>query len=39
VAGSCENGDEPLVSIKFTEFIDQLSDCYLLKKVSAEWIS
>jgi hypothetical protein len=30
VAGSFEHGNEPWGSIKGKEFIDQLSDCYML---------
>jgi hypothetical protein len=37
VAGSCEHGNEPSGSIKGGEFLDQLSDCQLLKKDSAPW--
>jgi hypothetical protein len=37
VAGSCEHGDEPLVSIKGKEFLDKLSDYYLVKKDFAPW--
>jgi hypothetical protein len=33
--GSCEHGNEPLASIKGGEFLDNLSDCWLLKKVCA----
>jgi hypothetical protein len=32
VAVSCENGNEPSVSIKGGEFLDYLSDYLLLKK-------
>jgi hypothetical protein len=32
VAGSCEHGNEILDSIKGGEFLDQMSDYYLLKK-------
>jgi hypothetical protein len=35
VAGSCEHGNEPTVSIKGGEFLYQLSDHQLLKKGSA----
>jgi len=35
--GSCEHSNEPSVSIKGGEFLDKLSDCYLLKKGSASW--
>jgi hypothetical protein len=31
-AGSCEHSKEPLNSIGSREFLDQLSDCQLLKK-------
>jgi hypothetical protein len=37
VAGSCEHGDEPSGHIKGVEFLDQLSDCWLLEKDSARW--
>jgi hypothetical protein len=37
VAGSSEHGNELLGSIKGGEFLDQLSDCQLLKKDSAPW--
>jgi hypothetical protein len=36
-AGCCEHGNEPSGSIKCGEFLDQLSDCQLLKKNSARW--
>jgi hypothetical protein len=32
---SCEHGNEPSGSMKGREFLDYLSDCYLLKKDSA----
>jgi hypothetical protein len=32
VAGCCEHGNEPLVSTKGGELLDQLSDCQLLQK-------
>jgi len=35
VAGFCEHGNEPSGSIKSGKFLDQLSDCQLLKKHSA----
>jgi hypothetical protein len=35
VAGSCEHGNEPSVSIKSVEFIDHLNDFKLLKKDAA----
>jgi hypothetical protein len=35
--GSCEHGDEPSYSIKGGEFLNQMSDYQLLKKVSAAW--
>jgi hypothetical protein len=35
VAGSCEHGNEPSGSIQGGEFLDQLSECSLLKKDSA----
>jgi hypothetical protein len=34
-AGPCEHGNEPSVSLKGGEFLDQLSDYKLLKKDSA----
>jgi hypothetical protein len=37
VAGCCEHGDEHSGSIKDGEFFHWLSDCQLLKKVSAPW--
>jgi hypothetical protein len=37
VASSCEHGDEHMGSIKGGEFLDKLSDYYLLKKDSASW--
>jgi hypothetical protein len=37
VAGSCEHGNEHSGSIKGREFLDELTDCWLLKKVSAPW--
>jgi hypothetical protein len=37
--GCCEHGDEPSGSMKDGEFLDQLSDCFLLKKNSAHGIS
>jgi hypothetical protein len=36
VAGCCEHGNEPSGSIKGGEFVDQLSDCQLVKKDSAQ---
>jgi hypothetical protein len=33
----CEQGNDPLDSIKCLEFIDQLSNCYLLRKDSLPW--
>jgi hypothetical protein len=35
MAGSCEHGNEPSISIKGGEFLDYLSDYQLLKKDSA----
>jgi hypothetical protein len=35
--GSCEYGNEPLVSINDGDFLDHLSDYWLLKKDSAPW--
>lgn len=32
MVGSHEHGNEPLSSVKGGEFIDWLSDCWLLKK-------
>jgi hypothetical protein len=37
VAGCSEHGNEPSGSIKGGEFLDLLSDYYLLKKDSAPW--
>jgi hypothetical protein len=37
VTGCCEHGNEPSVSIKGGEFLDQLSEYFLLKKDSAPW--
>jgi hypothetical protein len=37
VAGYCEHGNEPSVSIRDEEFFDQLSDYQLLKNYSAPW--
>jgi hypothetical protein len=37
MADPCEHGNEPSGSIKWGEFLDQLSDCYVLKKDSAPW--
>jgi hypothetical protein len=37
VAGSCEHDNEPSGSIKGGQLLDQLSDCWLLKKDSAPW--
>jgi hypothetical protein len=37
VAGSYEHGTESSGSIKGGEFLDQPSDCQLLKKYSASW--
>jgi hypothetical protein len=39
VTGFCEHCDELLVAIKCGKFPDQLSDCKLLKKESAQWSS
>jgi hypothetical protein len=38
VADSCEHDNESSSSIKGGKFLDNLSDCELLKKESAEWI-
>jgi hypothetical protein len=35
--GSCEHGNEPLGSIKGSEFFDQLSNCQFLKKDCTLW--
>jgi hypothetical protein len=37
VTGSCERGNEPPVSIKGGEFLDELSGCQLPKKDSDPW--
>jgi hypothetical protein len=37
VAGSCEHGNQLSGSIKFWEFLEWLTDCWLLKKDSAPW--
>jgi len=37
VAGSCEHGKDLSGSIKGREFLDKLSDIYLLSKDSAPW--
>jgi hypothetical protein len=37
VAGSFEHGNKPSGSIKYGEFLDQLSDYQLLKTDSAPW--
>jgi hypothetical protein len=37
VADSCEHGNEYLGSIKIWEFLEWLSDCWLLEKDSAPW--
>jgi hypothetical protein len=37
VAVSCENGNETSGPIKGEKFLEQLSDCKLLKKDSAPW--
>jgi hypothetical protein len=37
VAGSCEHGNEVSGSLKGGKFLDWLSDCQFLKKVSAAW--
>jgi hypothetical protein len=39
VAGSCECGNEPLVSIKCGEFFEYLRKCQLLRKESTPWNS
>jgi hypothetical protein len=36
-AVSCEHGNEPSVSIKGREFLEQLSGYYLLKNNSSPW--
>ena len=36
-AGACEYGEEPSVSIKRGEFLDQLQTSYPLKKDPAPW--
>jgi hypothetical protein len=33
----CEHGNEPFDSVKYWGFLEWLSDCSLLKKVSAPW--
>jgi hypothetical protein len=37
VAGFCEHGNELFGSIKDKEFLDQLSDYYILKNNSFPW--
>ena len=37
VKDACECGNEPSVSVKFGEFLDQLQTSLLLKKGSAPW--
>jgi len=37
VAGCCKRGDEPLGTIKYGEFLDQLRTGELLNKDSAAW--
>jgi hypothetical protein len=37
VAGFCERDNEPSGSIKCGEFLDKLSDYYLVKKTTAPW--
>ena len=37
VADACECGNEPSVSVKCVEFLDQLQTSQLLKKDSAPW--
>jgi hypothetical protein len=37
VEGSCEQGNEPSVSIKYCEILEWLSDYRLLKKASIPW--
>jgi hypothetical protein len=39
VAGCCEHGNEPSSFIKGGEFLDQLSDCQLLKKDSRNYVT
>jgi len=38
VAGCIEYGNEYFCSVKCDEFLDWMSNCYLLKKDSAPWI-
>lgn len=37
MSGSCEYGNEHLVSIKSKECLDQLTDYHFLRKDSAPW--
>jgi hypothetical protein len=37
MAGCCEHGNKPSVSIKGGGFLDQLNDCQLLNKDSTPW--
>jgi hypothetical protein len=37
VSSSCERGIEPWGAIKGEEFLDKLSECWLLMKGSAPW--
>lgn len=37
VAGSCEHGSQPSVSIKIGKFLDQKSDYQLFKKDCVPW--
>jgi hypothetical protein len=39
VARFCENDNESSGSIKGSEFLNQMSDCQLLKNGPAKWIS
>jgi hypothetical protein len=37
VAGFCEDGNEPSVSIRVEKFLEQLSDYQVLKKYFVPW--
>jgi len=37
MTGCCEHGNEPSVSIKCGQFVEQLSNCQLLKEDSDPW--
>jgi hypothetical protein len=37
VVGACECGSEPLGSIKYGKFLENLRTCQLLKNYSAPW--